>query len=108
MIHVVDLIKKHGELTVLNGATLEVKAGEVAGIVGPSGSGDSPLVRCINGLEDFQGGGVTVREWTLLPEGEDRDRKRKLPELRRRVGMVFQQFNLFPHMAALENVMSGP
>jgi|SRR5262245_3156791 len=108
MIHVSDLVKKHDELTVLNGATLEVKAGEVAAVVGPSGGGKSTLLRCINGLEEFQGGSVTVAEWTLLPEGEDRDRKHKLLELRRRVGMVFQQFNLFPHMTALENVMSGP
>ncbi len=87
---------------------MEVKAGEVAVVVGPSGSGKSTLLRCINGLEDFQAGKVTVGEWTPLPEGEDRDRPKKLLELRRKVGFVFQQFNLFPHMSAVENVMARP
>jgi len=104
MISVTGLVKRHGELEVLRGVSLNVAKGEVAAIIGPSGGGKSTLLRCINGLERFQGGEVRVESLTLSsnPDGES------LRRLRQRVGMVFQQFNLFPHLTVLENVMAGP
>jgi len=103
MIAIANLVKRHGALTVLNGITMNVMPGEVVALIGPSGGGKSTLLRCINGLERFQQGEIQVGELRLSsnPEGET------LRQLRQRVGMVFQQFNLFPHMTALENVMAG-
>jgi ABC-type polar amino acid transport system ATPase subunit len=75
--------------------------------VGQSGSGKSTLLRCINGLEPFQEGGVSVGDSLTLAGGKTPPRA-TLVELRRAVGMVFQQFNLFPHMSVLQNVMAGP
>jgi ABC-type polar amino acid transport system ATPase subunit len=85
-----------------------VKRGEVAAVVGPSGGGKSTLIRCLNGLETFQGGRVEVDDLTLSPDTAGGTPKATLLALRRKVGMVFQQFHLFPHMTALANVMSGP
>src|SRR2546423_11606759 len=104
MITITNLVKRHGPLTVLNGVSMTVKRGEVVAIIGPSGGGKSTLLRCINGLERFQDGEIQVDELKLSsnPDGE------ALRKLRQRVGMVFQQFNLFPHMTVLENVLAGP
>ncbi|MBT5679066.1 MAG: amino acid ABC transporter ATP-binding protein, partial [Marinovum sp.] len=79
-----------------------VKKGEVICIIGPSGSGKSTLIRCVNALNDIQSGSITVCGIDLTQSGLD-----KL-ELRKRVGMVFQQYNLFPHKTALENIMMAP
>ncbi len=106
MIRVSNLVKEHGQLRILNGVTVEFARGKVAGIVGPSGSGKSTLLRCINGLETFQAGEVVVGDVRLA--GGAHPPKDTLVRLRRAVGMVFQSFNLFPHMTVLENVMSGP
>ncbi|HEX4607834.1 MAG TPA: amino acid ABC transporter ATP-binding protein [Urbifossiella sp.] len=106
MIRVTDLVKAHGEHRILNGVTVEFARGKVAGIVGPSGSGKSTLLRCVNGLEPFQGGEVAVGGARLV--GGTTPATDTLVRLRRAVGMVFQQFNLFPHMTVLGNVMSGP
>src|SRR5206468_9233008 len=81
--------------------------GQVAAVVGPSGSGKSTLLRCINGLEHFEAGEIAVGDRLKLVGGATPPRDTLLA-LRRSVGMVFQQFNLFPHMTALANVMSGP
>jgi ABC-type polar amino acid transport system ATPase subunit len=108
MIHVRDLIKSHGELRVLDGVSLSVRRGEVATIVGPSGGGKSTLLRCINGLEAFQAGEIQVDEVVLLAGTGHRKLASTLQAMRRRVGMVFQQFHLFPHMTVLENVLAGP
>ncbi len=104
MIAVTNLVKRHGQLEVLRGVSMNVKRGEVAAIIGPSGGGKSTLLRCINGLERFQQGEVQVDNLKLSsnPDGDN------LRKLRQRVGMVFQQFHLFPHMTVLENVMAGP
>ncbi len=104
MIAVTNLVKRHGNLEVLRGVSMNVNRGEVAAIIGPSGGGKSTLLRCINGLERFQEGEVQVENMKLSsnPDGE------ALRKLRQRVGMVFQQFHLFPHMTVLENVMAGP
>jgi ABC-type polar amino acid transport system ATPase subunit len=106
MIEVANLVKEYGPTRVLDGVSVSIRRGEVTAVVGPSGSGKSTFIRCLNGLETFQGGSVTVDGLTLAPEGKTP--KAGLLALRRKAGMVFQQFNLFPHMTALENVMSGP
>jgi polar amino acid transport system ATP-binding protein len=108
VITVTDLKKVHGTHAVLDGVSLTVKRGEVAAVVGPSGGGKSTLIRCLNGLERFEGGRVEVDGLALGPETAGGTPKATLLALRRKVGMVFQQFNLFPHMTALENVMAGP
>jgi ABC-type polar amino acid transport system ATPase subunit len=108
MIAVAGLVKIFNRSTILDGASLDVKRGEVAGVIGPSGGGKTTLLRCINALEPFQGGRVSVEDLHLEPEGPVRPPKQLLIQLRRKVGMVFQSFNLFPHMTALQNVMAGP
>src|SRR5438552_1184551 len=106
MIEVCGLVKTFGTLRVLDGVSLTVQRGEVAVIVGPSGGGKSTLLRCLNGLETFQEGEVRVGDLALTAARAQSSAA--LVQLRRRLGMVFQQFNLFPHMTVLENVLSGP
>jgi ABC-type polar amino acid transport system ATPase subunit len=108
MITVRDLVKRRAQGTILDRVTMTVGRGEVAAIIGPSGGGKSTLLRCINGLERFEAGEVGVEELCLRPGGACGPEGASLRRLRGRVGMVFQQFNLFPHMTALENVLSGP
>ncbi len=97
------LEKSFGKTQVLNGIDLRVQAGEVIAIIGKSGSGKSTLLRCINGLETAQAGTVVV-------EGRSLDFKnaQALQVLRQNVGMIFQSFNLFPHLSAARNVMLAP
>jgi ABC-type polar amino acid transport system ATPase subunit len=106
MIRVSNVVKYHGELRILDGASLEIRKGQVAAMVGPSGGGKSTLLRCINGLEVFQAGEIAIGDLKLA--GGTPPPKAALLQLRRTVGMVFQQFNLFPHMNVLRNVMAGP
>ena len=94
--------KSFGTLEVLKGVSIDVMKGEVICIIGPSGSGKSTLIRCINGLNDIQGGSILVKG------KEVHDPRLDKLELRKKVGMVFQQYNLFPHKTALENVMMAP
>ncbi|CAJ35640.1 ABC-type glutamate import system, ATP-binding protein [Methanocella arvoryzae MRE50] len=102
MVELQDLHKQFGELEVLKGINMQVKKGEVVVILGPSGSGKSTILRCINRLEEPTSGKIFV-------EGiEVTDRRTDLNKIRQRVGMVFQQFNLFPHMTALQNVTLAP
>jgi len=102
LIEVRNLDKSFGDLQVLRGIDLTIRRGEVVVIIGPSGSGKSTLLRCLNRLEDPTSGSVKI-------DGVDiTSRNVNLPRVRRQVGMVFQHFNLFPHMTALENVMEGP
>jgi ABC-type polar amino acid transport system ATPase subunit len=108
MIEVRQLVKYHGRLRVLDGVSLAVKPGEVAAVIGPSGGGKSTLLRCVNGLEPFQEGEVRVDEVCLRPGPPRGEAAATLRALRRRVGMVFQQFHLFPHLSVLDNVLSGP
>ena len=108
MIEVVDLVKWHGPIEVLRGVSLAVSRGEVAAIIGPSGSGKSTFLRCLNGLESFQSGCVTLDGLRIDAGARSADWARLHRQVCRRVGMVFQSFNLFPHRTALENVMEGP
>jgi len=108
MIEVRQLVKSHGSLRVLDGVSLSVARGEVAAVIGPSGGGKSTLLRCINGLELFEEGEVQVGDVSLRSGTTRFGMATTLRELRCRVGMVFQQFNLFPHMTVLENVLAGP
>ncbi len=94
--------KFFGDFQVLKNISLEVALGEKVVICGPSGSGKSTLIRCINGLEHHQGGSLTVEGTRLTGD------KASLNAIRSSVGMVFQQFNLFPHLTVLENLMLGP
>lgn len=102
MIEIRELQKHFGDHHVLRGVNLEVDKGEVVCLIGPSGSGKSTVLRCINGLESYDGG-------EIVAFGERVDRTDKaIHTLRSRMGMVFQRFNLFPHRTVLENVMEGP
>lgn len=101
-VQVVDLHKSYGDNEVIKGASLNVLPKEVVCIIGPSGSGKSTFLRCINKLEDFQGGHIYV-------DGHDlADPKDDINKIRENIGMVFQHFNLFPNMSVIENVMLAP
>ena len=103
LVEITELRKSFGTNEVLKGITLSVQAGEVIAIIGKSGSGKSTLLRCINGLEVFQSGTLTVDGKPLL-----HDNAPAMRELRQRVGMIFQSFNLFPHLTVGKNVMLAP
>jgi polar amino acid transport system ATP-binding protein len=102
LVSIRDVRKSYGPVEVLKGVSLEVAKGDVVAIIGRSGSGKSTLLRCINGLETYQSGAIVADGIEVGGE------KANLRELRRHVGMVFQQFNLFPHLTAAENVMLAP
>jgi len=97
-----NVYKSFGELEVLKGISFDVMKGEVICIIGPSGSGKSTLIRCINALNDINSGSIKVHGL------EVNDSNLNKLELRKNVGMVFQQYNLFPHKTALENIMMAP
>ncbi|WP_448374669.1 amino acid ABC transporter ATP-binding protein [Fervidobacterium sp.] len=100
IIKIKGLVKRFGKLEVLRGVNLEVKRKEAIVIIGPSGGGKSTLLRCINKLEEYQGGKIYL-------DGVDIDQY-DVNKLRTRIGMVFQQFNLFPHMNVLQNLILAP
>ena len=102
MIKVIDLHKYFGELEVLQGVNVEIKQGEVVCVIGPSGSGKSTFLRCMNLLEIPTKGEVIIDGVSLS------ENMKQLDKLRRNVGMVFQQFNLFPHMTVLDNITLAP
>jgi polar amino acid transport system ATP-binding protein len=108
VIQVTNLVKRHGSLEVLRGISLTVSKGEVAAIIGPSGGGKSTFLRCVNGLEPFQGGEVRVASYVLTPDTTPRRDAKLLQDVRRTVGMVFQQFNLFPHLTVMGNLIEAP
>ena len=108
MIEIVGLRKRFGSVTVLDGIDHRQEAGEVVALIGPSGCGKSTLLRCLNWLETPDSGSLRlgdVRIQAGTPQATDRALRQRL---RRRTGMIFQQFNLFPHRTALENVMEAP
>ena len=103
MVEIAGLHKSYGSHEVLKGIDLKVMPGEVIAIIGKSGSGKSTLLRCINGLEEFQQGRLTVDGKPLLYKNAEAMR-----ELRQHVGMIFQSFNLFPHLTVGKNIMLAP
>jgi ABC-type polar amino acid transport system ATPase subunit len=108
IVRVEGLWKVFGRHEVLRGVDLELHQGEVMVVFGRSGSGKSTLLRCVNFLEDPTRGTVEIAGRRLGGGHRTRRKREQIRQLRLRVGMVFQQFNLFPHMTALENVMAGP
>lgn len=102
LIAVIDLHKRFKSLEVLKGVELYVKKGSVTVLIGPSGSGKSTLLRCINQLENIQGGDIQFEGHSIANGPVDINR------VRQRIGMVFQHFNLFPHLTVLENITLGP
>ena len=102
MVSIKDVHKSFGDLEVLKGVSMDIMKGECICIIGPSGSGKSTLIRCVNALNDIQKGSILV-------EGQEvNDPDLDKLELRKKVGMVFQQYNLFPHKTAIENIMMAP
>jgi polar amino acid transport system ATP-binding protein len=108
MIDVVELVKSHGANKILRGVNLNVARGEVAAIIGSSGSGKSTFLRCLNGLESFESGCVTIDGLRCEPKSRSRDWSSIQRQVCLKVGMVFQSFNLFPHRTAIQNVMEAP
>lgn len=111
IVRVRELRKSYGDLEVLKGITLNVRKGEAAFIIGASGSGKSTFLRCVNSLETYQSGELWVRDYLVGAEWTGKRWVEARPAVtatrRSHIGMVFQRFNLFPHMTALENVISG-
>ena len=112
MVHAEQIVKRFGSLTVLDGVDLSVKRGQVVVIIGPSGSGKTTMLRCINHLEKIDGGRIYI-DGELIGFREVNgklveDRETNIARIRSKVGFVFQRFNLFPHMTALENVIEAP
>lgn len=101
MLQVKKLNKSFGQNKVLNDINFEVNSGEVCVILGKSGAGKTTILRCINGLEDFDGGEIIVDNCVMKD-------KSHILQNRDKIGMVFQNFNLFPHMSVLENIISAP
>jgi ABC-type polar amino acid transport system ATPase subunit len=108
VVRVEDLHKSFGQLEVLRGIDMEVQKGEVIVVFGRSGSGKSTLLRCVNFLEDPTSGSVEVAGIKLEGGHRTAHKREQIRRIRTHCGMVFQQFNLFPHMTALQNVMEGP
>ena len=93
--------KQYGKLEVLKDISIDIKEGEVVCIIGPSGSGKSTFLRCLNKLEEIQGGSITIL-------GEELVNNKNIDKLRENIGMVFQHFNLFPHLTVLQNMILAP
>ncbi len=112
LVKVENLRKSFGDNQILNGVSLEVDRGEVVSIIGPSGSGKTTILRCLNLLERPSGGRIEVHGRVLCEEGRDGKvkfaSKGEIRGIREELGMVFQRFNLFPHMTALENIVEAP
>ncbi|MCL2057617.1 MAG: amino acid ABC transporter ATP-binding protein [Oscillospiraceae bacterium] len=111
MINLKNIHKNFGALRVLSGVDLSVERGQVVSIIGPSGSGKSTVLRCVNGLETIDRGVVEIEGVVVAAVGVDGvkpDSKEKIRSVLSKTGMVFQSFNLFPHMTSLQNVMEAP
>lgn len=102
LLTVEHLVKKYGDQVILDDVSLDVKKGEVIVVVGPSGCGKSTLLRCINALEPIQGGVVKLGDEVIDPKSKS------LTSLRQKIGMVFQSYDLFPHLTVLDNILLAP
>ena len=102
MIEVKDLHKSFGQLKVLNGVSINIQKGEKVVVIGPSGSGKSTFLRCLNRLEEPTGGQVIFEGFDIT------DKKTNIDKHRQKMGMVFQHFNLFPHLTVLQNITLAP
>ena len=102
LLQVKDMYKQYGDRKVLNGIDLSIHKGEVLVILGPSGCGKSTFLRCLNGLEEFQGGDIRFRDKSY------KDKNINWQEIHQKIGMVFQNYELFPHMTVMENILLGP
>jgi polar amino acid transport system ATP-binding protein len=101
-VRIIDACKSFGKIVALKDANLSVKAGEVVLVIGPSGSGKSTMLRCINRLEHLSSGAIWVDDDQVTDRGSD------IRKIREEVGMVFQSFNLFPHLSAIDNIILAP
>ena len=112
VVHSVDVQKRFGQLEVLKGVSLDVCKGETVCIIGPSGSGKTTYIRCVNRLEKIDGGRIEVNGLLIGYREKNgelvEDSERSIAKQRTRIGMVFQRFNLFAHMTAIENVIEAP
>ena len=110
MIIVEQLVKSYGASRVLHGIDLQQSSGEAIVIIGPSGCGKSTFLRCLNQLESFDSGKITIGNISMepIPSHPTTAQREQQRQLRLRAGMVFQNFNLFPHLTALENITEGP
>ncbi|MDL2397953.1 amino acid ABC transporter ATP-binding protein [Rhizobium mayense] len=95
-----NVVKRFGKRTILDGISMQVQPGEIVCFIGPSGTGKSTLLRCVNGLEDIQGGQIRFEGRPVLAH-----ERSAITGVRRRIGMIFQHFNLYPHLTALQNVV---
>ncbi|MEH7129240.1 amino acid ABC transporter ATP-binding protein [Neobacillus drentensis] len=107
MIHINNLHKRFGQLEVLKGIDLTIPKGKTAVIIGPSGSGKTTLLRCLNLLELPNQGSIELGNQTINFDQNNKLKSKELVSFRKNTGMVFQSYNLFPHLTALENVMEG-
>lgn len=112
MLQAIDVYKRFHKLEVLKGISLQVARGEVIAIIGPSGSGKSTFLRCLNRLETVDKGYIEIQGEVMVQNGPDNQAQysdeKNIARLRRKMGMVFQDFNLFPHRSVLENLMLAP
>ncbi|WP_061215293.1 amino acid ABC transporter ATP-binding protein [Syntrophomonas wolfei] len=112
ILQAIDIHKNFGSLGVLHGVTLQVQKGEVIAIIGPSGSGKSTLLRCLNHLERIDSGRIEIEGETIAQNNSEGQAvyssEAKITQARRKMGMVFQNFNLFPHKSVMENLIMAP
>lgn len=101
MLRIVDLKKRFGQVDVLKGISFQIDDGEIGVVLGKSGAGKTTLIRCINGLESFDSGKIILDEVEIMSIND-------MKEIRGQIGMVFQNFNLFPHLTVLENIIESP
>lgn len=101
MLKIVDLKKKFGQVDVLKGISFQIDDGEIGVVLGKSGAGKTTLIRCINGLESFDSGKIILDDVEIMSING-------MKEIRGQIGMVFQNFNLFPHLTVLENIIESP